>query len=187
MQCDSADQNLDLVACSRHLLIEECREMEKELDPDSTGLSHILMIVQLSRVAGGCPDFVGVQSEDWLSVHIDELCPPSEEIPAIEALVGRSVSEVFESALHKTEHNLSVSQILSSCVQEAASRIEDDETTLGRATKRIELLLKLLTSKTKTGENYVLFRFLDLCVWLLLLLLFGNVETIAIGLDVIYS
>ena len=153
MQCDSADQNLDLVACSRHLVIEECREMEKELDPDSTGHSHILMIVQLSRVAGGCSDFVGVQSEDWLSVHIDELCPPSEEVPAIEALVGRSVSEIFASALHKTEHNLSVSQILSSCVQEAASRIEDDETTLGRATKRIELLLTLLNVKTETGEN----------------------------------
>lgn len=150
MQCDSSDQNLDLVACSRHLLIEECREMEKELDPDSAGHSHILMIVQLSRVAGGS-DFVGVQSEDWLSVHIDELCPPTEEVPAIEALVGRSVSGIFESALHKTEHNLSVSQILSSCVQEAASRIEDDEATLGRATKRIELLLKLL--EKETGEN----------------------------------
>ena len=125
--------------------------MEKELEPDSTGHSHILMIVQLSRVAGGCSDFVGVQSEDWLSVHIDELCPPTEEVPAIEALVGRSVSDIFESALRKTEHNLSVSQILSSCVQEAASKIEDDETTLGRATKRIELLLKLL--ETETGEN----------------------------------
>ena len=151
MQCDSADQNFDLVACSRHLLIEECREMEKELDPDSTDLSHILMIVQLSRVAGGCSDFIGVQSEDWLSVHIDELCPPTEEVPAIEALHGRSVSGIFESTLDKTEHNLSVSQILSSCVQEAASRIEDDETTLGRATKRIELLLKLL--EKETGEN----------------------------------
>ena len=151
MQCDSTDQNVDLVACSRHLLIEECGEMEKELEPDSTGHSHILMIVQLSRVAGGCSDFVGVQSEDWLSVHIDELCPPTEEVPAIEALVGRSVSDIFESALRKTEHNLSVSQILSSCVQEAASRIEDDEATLGRATKRIELLLKLL--EKETGEN----------------------------------
>jgi len=136
--------------------------MEKELDPDSTVHNHILMIVQLSRVAGGCSDFVGVQSEDWLSVHIDELCPPSEEMPAIEALVGRSVSEIFESALHKTEHNVSVSQMLSSCVQEAASRIEDDETTLGRATQRIELLLKLLTRKKETGENYVQCLLLDL-------------------------
>lgn len=153
VQCDSADQNLGLVACSRHLLIEECREMEKELDPESIGSSHILMIVQLSRVAGGCSDFVGVQGDDWHSVHIDELCPPGEEMPPIEALKGRSVSTIFESALHETEPQLTVGQVLSSCVQEAASRIEDDETTLGRATKRIELLLKLLSSKTKTGEN----------------------------------
>lgn len=154
VQCDSAtDLNVNLVACSRHLLKEECREMEKELDPDSTGFSHIVMIVQLSRVAGGCREFVGVQGEDWLSVHIDELCPPSEEIPPIEALMDRSVSEIFESALHKTENNLTVSQVLTSCVQIAASRIEDDQSTLGRATKRIELLLKLLSSETETGRN----------------------------------
>ncbi|XP_078382607.1 E3 ubiquitin-protein ligase rnf213-alpha-like isoform X3 [Oculina patagonica] len=153
VQCDSADQNLGLVACSRHLLIEECREMEKELHPESIDPSHILMIVQLSRVAGGCSEFVGVQGDDWQSIHIDELCPPSEEMPPIEALMGRSVSSIFESALHKTEPNLTVSQVLVSCVQEAASRIEDDETTLGRATKRIELLLKLLSSQTKTGEG----------------------------------
>lgn len=180
MQCDSSDQTLDLVACSRHLLIEECREMEKELDPDSAGFSHILMIVQLSRVAGGCSDFVGLQGEDWLSVHIDELCPPSEEMPAIEALVGRSVSKIFESALHKTEDNLSVSQILSSCVQEAASRIEDDETTLERATRRIELLLNLLTLK-ETGESVNFFP--DLHCMCLLLLWDGSL----IGLDVIYN
>ena len=127
--------------------------MEKELDPESTGCSHIVMIVQLSRVAGGSREFVGVQGEDWLSVHIDELCPPSEEIPPVEALMDRSVSEIFESALHQPGNNLTVSQVLTSCVQIAASRIEDDLSTLGRATRRIELLLKLLSSTTKSGEN----------------------------------
>lgn len=157
VQCDSADRNMNLVACSRHLLIEECRELEKELDPDSIGSSHILMIVQLARVAGGCPDFVGVQGEDWLSVHIDELCPPIEEMLSIEAVMGRSVSTIFKGALHKTEYNLTVGQLLTSCVQEAASRIKDDETTLGRATRRIDLLLKLLTSRTKNGEKNIIY------------------------------
>ena len=125
--------------------MEECREVEKELGEDNIGCSHILMIVQLARVAGGCPGFVSVQGEGWLSVHIDEICPPSEEIPSIETLRGRSVSTIFENVLNKTERNFNVRQILTSCVQEAASRIEDDETTLGRATKRVELLLKLLS------------------------------------------
>lgn len=127
--------------------------MEKELDQDSISSSHILMIVQLARVAGGCPDFISVQGEGWLSVHIDELCPPREEIPPIQALEGRSVSAIFESLLGKTEGDFTVRQVLTSCVQEAASRIEDDETTLGRATKRVELLLTLLSSKAPTDES----------------------------------
>ena len=178
VQCDSTDQNLNLVACSRHLLIEEFREMEKELgemekelgemdkdsEEDFTSCSHVLMIVQLPRVAGGCREFVGVQGEEWLSVHIDELCPPSEEIPPIEALMDRSVSEIFEGALNetdKTENHLTVCQVLTSCVQIAASKIEDDESTLKRATRRIELLLDLLSSGTSTGKILEIF-FIDL-------------------------
>ena len=174
VQCDSTDQNLNLVACSRHLLIEEFREMEKELEEmekeleemdkdseeDFTSCSHVLMIVQLPRVAGGCREFVGVQGEEWLSVHIDELCPPSEEIPPIEALMDRSVSEIFEGALNetdKTENHLTVCQVLTSCVQIAASKIEDDESTLKRATRRIELLLDLLSSGTSTGKILEIF------------------------------
>lgn len=153
VQCDSTDRTLDLVACARHLLIEECRETEKELDQECIGSIHILMIVQLARVAGGCPDFVAVQGEGWLSVHIDELCPPSEEIPPIEAMTGRSVSRIFEGALNKTEDNFTVRQVLTSCVQEAASRIEDDDTTLGRATKRVELMVSLLSAKTSTTRE----------------------------------
>lgn len=153
--------------------------MEKELHPESIDPSHILMIVQLSRVAGGCSEFVGVQGDDWQSIHIDELCPPSEEMPPIEALMGRSVSSIFESALHKTEPNLTVSQVLVSCVQEAASRIEDDETTLGRATKRIELLLKLLSSQTKTGEDEKIF----ICSTYNVCLYLGATAVKAIALD----
>ena len=152
VQCDSGEQILDLIACSRHLLIEECKEMEDVLHPDATDCSHIVMIVQVPRVAGGCRDFVSVQGENWLSIHIDELCPPSEEIPPVEALKDRSVSEIFESAIDKTGNYLSIGQVLTSCVQIAASKIEDDESTLGRATRRIELLLKLLPSRTKAGE-----------------------------------
>ena len=171
VQCDSTDQNVNLVACSRHLLIEEFREVEKELgkmdkdsEEDFTSCSHVLMIVQLPRVAGGYREFDGVQGEEWLSVHIDELCPPSEEIPPIEALLDRSVSEIFEGALNdteNTEHHLTIRQVLTSCVQMAASKIEDDESTLKRATRRIELLLYLLSCGTSTGKILEIF-FIDL-------------------------
>ena len=153
VQCDSTDRTLDLVACARHLLIEECRETQKVLNQKFVGPNHILMIVQLDRVAGGCPNFVAVQGEGWLSVHIDELCPPSEEIPAIKALTSRSVSQIFESALNKRQDNFNVQQVLTSCVQEAASRIEDDDTTFERATRRVELLVSLLSPKTPVSTE----------------------------------
>ncbi|XP_022797655.1 E3 ubiquitin-protein ligase rnf213-alpha-like isoform X3 [Stylophora pistillata] len=152
VQCDSGKQMLDLTACARHLLIEECKEMENVLSTGATDCSHIVMIVQVPRVAGGCREFVSVQGENWLSVHIDELCPPSEEIPPVEVLKDRSVSEIFESAITETGSNLTIGQVLRSCVQIAASKIEDDESTLGRATRRIELLLKLFSSRTKAED-----------------------------------
>ena len=142
-----------MVACARHLLIEECRETQKVLNQGFVGPNHILMIVQLDRVAGGCPNFVAVQGDGWLSVHIDELCPPNEEIPPIEALKGRSVSQIFESALNKREDNFNVQQVLTSCVQEAASRIDDDDTTSERATRRVELLVSLLSPKTPVSSE----------------------------------
>ena len=143
---------------------KELREMDKDSEEDFTSCSHVLMIVQLPRVAGGYREFVGVQGEEWLSVHIDELCPPSEEIPPIEALLDRSISEIFEGALNdteKTENHLTIRQVLSSCVQVAASKIEDDESTLKRATRRIELLLYLLSCGTSTGKILEIF-FIDL-------------------------
>ena len=68
VQCDSGEQILDLIACSRHLLIEECKEMENVLHPDATHCSHIIMIVQVPRVTGGCREFVSVQGENWLRI-----------------------------------------------------------------------------------------------------------------------
>ena len=147
VQCDSTDHTLELIACARHLVVEESREVEKELGENSIGFSHIVIIVQLPRVAGGCPGFVSVQSEGWFSVYIDELSPSvgMGEIPPVEALKDRSVSTIFERVLHKEEDSLSLRQIFTSCVQEAASRIEDDEATLGRATRRVEQLIKLIS------------------------------------------
>ena len=153
VQCDSSDQTLSLIPCARHLLLEECRKTEEELDEFSTSTSHILMIVQLGRVAGGTPNFVGVQGEGWMSAHIDDLCPAVEEVPPIEALTNRSISEIFRSALNKSEQSLNVNKLLISCVQAAACRIEDDATTLDRATRRIEILLQLLSSEAQNRHG----------------------------------
>lgn len=64
---------------------------------------HIVLIVQLPRLVGGCPTFAGFQGGRWLSIHIDELRPPTGQIPAIQFMVDRSVSELFDVAPSTTQ------------------------------------------------------------------------------------
>ncbi len=62
----------------------------------SIGKCHIVFIIQLPRVAGGC--FVGFQGGHWLSVHIDDLRPQKDRV-SILTLKNKSVSSLFEEAI----------------------------------------------------------------------------------------
>ena len=59
---------------------------------------HIIFIIQLPKIAGGCQHFVGFQGGKWQSVHIDELLESNEQLSQIEQLVNRSVSDLFQPA-----------------------------------------------------------------------------------------
>ena len=58
---------------------------------------HIVFIIQLPKIAGGCQHFVGFQGGKWQSVHIDELLESNEQLLQIEQLVNHSVSDLFHS------------------------------------------------------------------------------------------
>ena len=58
LQCDSGDMHSDLVACARYNVINEHSQTTLS-DDNSSGIVHVLFIVQLPRIAGGC--FVGFQ------------------------------------------------------------------------------------------------------------------------------
>ena len=152
VQCDSGDFSFNLLSCARHLL-EERRRMEW---PDSDPI-HIAVVIQLPRVGGGCPNFVGYQGQRWWSVHIDEICPPSENMAPIESIANRSLSELFEDAPEGVGDSVmlvDVSELLLGSVQAASRRIDDDSTTMNRATKRIELLLDLLQDRKRVAGTY---------------------------------
>lgn len=55
-----------------------------------------MIIAQLPRVKGGCKNFVGFQGGTWESVHIDDLCPATNQIPPIECLLGQSISDLLK-------------------------------------------------------------------------------------------
>ena len=100
MQCDAGDVNRNLIPCARHLLVEQRTTAEEDFKEnvgnDPSSFLHVVMIIQLPRLVGGCEAFAGFQGGRRLSVHIDELRPPTGHIPAIQFMVDRSMSELFD-------------------------------------------------------------------------------------------
>lgn len=110
---------------------------------------HIVLVIQLPRMVGGCRNFVGFQGGKWMSSHIDELRPPDRHTPSIEQLIDSPISELFRSGRKDQEEGDEVMQalavkILRNCVQAAACRVDDETESTERSTQRIELLLDLL-------------------------------------------
>lgn len=187
VQCDAADLNCNLIPCARHLLVEQRITAEQDF-AESVGhgpssFVHMVMIVQLPRIVGGCQTFAGFQGGQWVSVHIDELRPPTGQIPAIQFMVDRSVSELFDVAPCTTRaEDMDVEEqpdevadvemedtdvavgdtvldkvdiviLLRSCVQAAVARIDDESWRSLRSTRRIELMLSLLPENSSNGTG----------------------------------
>ena len=158
VQCDSGDDNFNLIAGARHILMEERRNAPELLNLSTIEPVHIALVVQLPRVAGGCRNFVGFQGGKWMSTHIDELRPPGKHTPSIEQLTDRPISGLFGSGSERqidmtdSEQMLSVN-LLRNCVQAAACRVDNEAGTPERSTQRIEILLKLLPEDCEGFEG----------------------------------
>ena len=60
LQCDSGDMHSELIACARYIIINEHNQtMAEDVNSAGIGIVHMLFIVQLPRIAGGC--FIGFQ------------------------------------------------------------------------------------------------------------------------------
>lgn len=149
VQCDSGDDNFNLIAGARHILLEERTNAPEMLNLPSIEAVHIVLVIQLPRMVGGCRNFVGFQGGKWMSSHIDELRPPDVHTPSIEQLTDHPISELFKSGSKDQEEGDEVTQalavkILRNCVQAAACRVDNETESSERSTQRIELLLDLL-------------------------------------------
>ncbi|XP_052808702.1 E3 ubiquitin-protein ligase rnf213-alpha-like isoform X1 [Mya arenaria] len=95
VQCDSGDVHSNLIACARYIVMAEYEKARELLRAPV----HVIFILQLPRKAGGC--FTGFQCGRWHSVHIDDLCPESTQMPDIQDLQGKTVSGIFHSVVRK--------------------------------------------------------------------------------------
>ena len=96
VQCDDGEANFNLIACCRYLVDNTRRRTIEDIIQTSVKPIHIIFIIQLPKIAGGCQHFVGFQGGKWQSAHIDELLESNEQLPQIEQLLNRSVSDLFE-------------------------------------------------------------------------------------------
>lgn len=159
VQCDSGDENSNLIAGARHILLEERRNASEMLHLSSLEAFHVVLIIQIPRIAGGCRNFVCFQGGKWISAHIDELRPPGKHTPSIEQLIDRPISEIFGGV--RTEEGYAMpavtvavaAKLLRNCVQAAACRIDCDTESAERSTLRIELLLDLLPDDPQSQEG----------------------------------
>ena len=157
VQCDSGDENFNLIAGARHILLEERTNASEMLNLSSWEAVHIVLITQLPRIAGGCRNFVGFQGGKWMSVHIDELRPPGKHTPSIEQLIDRPISELFSGDRIEEDDSMPAVtvavKLLRNCVQAAACRVDSETESAERSTHRIELLLDLLPDDYQTQEG----------------------------------
>lgn len=154
VQCDSGDHNFNLIAGARHILLEERKNAPELLNLPTIAAVHVVLVVQLPRIAGGCRNFVGFQGGKWISTHIDELRPPERHTPSIEDLIDKPISKLFGGeSEERPDHKLLAVKFLRNCVQAAACRIDDEGGSTERSTQRIELLLHLLPEDLEGHEG----------------------------------
>ena len=101
VQCDKGDAKANLIACARHLC-EEAREFYAE---ELACSLHIIFIVNLTRIAGGCKHLGSFHGVNWISVHIDELRPPSEDLPSLVCFADQNMSYLFCSGNNKNQNS----------------------------------------------------------------------------------
>ncbi|XP_022803330.1 E3 ubiquitin-protein ligase rnf213-alpha-like isoform X2 [Stylophora pistillata] len=152
VQCDSGDENFNLIAGARHILLEERTNAPEILNLPSVEAVHIVLIAQLPRIVGGCRNFVAFQGGKWMSAHIDELRLPGRHTPSIGQLIDRPISELFSCRSEDHTQAMAV-ELLRNCVQAAACRVGSETQSPERSTQRIELLLHILPDDYNQDED----------------------------------
>ena len=189
VQCEAGYVNNDMIASARYL-VQQIREEALSLrsNKEIYGQRHLLIIVQVPRVAGGC--FVGFQGGCWIEAHVDELRPDAyTNSPSVGDLLNCKLSsllvaegnreepdsavvvpsapelaefepmdtgdlEEIEMAVpmevQKSDHEhtvLNCNWLLRACIHAAVSRLDDHQESVGNASRRVHILLQLITNE----------------------------------------
>ena len=144
VQCDYGERNTDLIACARHRLIDEMRRPKKP----ECGVTHVIFIVQLPRVAGGTA-FTSFQGGPWTSIHIDELTCPTGANQVVKYALSEPLHKFFNMLVEKDQEipsDFKINTRIRDNIQLAVSRIVTAQS-YKKMEKVIEILLVLISDE----------------------------------------
>ncbi len=96
IQCDSGHLNGDLIACARYRIYD----LKARIDEGLT--THVLFVIHLPQQVASFL-FVGFQGDPWISAHIDDLRPSSDNTVAPDKASTMTMSELFMGRLRRSE------------------------------------------------------------------------------------
>ncbi|TNN72678.1 E3 ubiquitin-protein ligase rnf213-alpha [Liparis tanakae] len=178
IQCDfnEASHSANLIASAKYSSINEINKMTQ----DSTGSRvFVYFITRLPRVEGGT-SYVGFHGGPWKSVHIDDLRRSKDIVSDIKALQSMTISQLFETKMslepEAMEHDnlyteneqeeaeskenggynvVDTTALVRSCVQSAVGMLRDQVESGVRSTRRVEILLSLLSDGDEVKAEFL--------------------------------
>ncbi|GLD49345.1 E3 ubiquitin-protein ligase rnf213-alpha-like protein, partial [Lates japonicus] len=177
IQCDfdEASHSANLIASAKYSSINEINKVTQ----DSMGSKvFVYFITRLPRMEGGT-SYVGFHGGPWRSAHIDDLRRSKDIVSDIKTLQNMTISQMFETRMSQPEamevddmysenelegaeleenswdNVLDTTALLQSCVQSAVGMLRDQVESGFRSTRRVEVLLTLLSDNDEIKGEFL--------------------------------
>ncbi|CAB1350132.1 unnamed protein product, partial [Coregonus sp. 'balchen'] len=154
---DEASHSANLIASAKYSAINEINKSRQE---EMGGKVFVYFITKLPRMEGGT-SYVGFHGDPWRSVHIDDLRRSKDIVSDIKALRNLTISQLFEEkkdepeAMESWGRVVDTTALVRSCVQNAVGMLRDQLEGGVRSTRRVEILLTLLTDNQEIRAEFL--------------------------------
>uniref|UniRef100_A0A8C7K856 Ring finger protein 213 n=1 Tax=Oncorhynchus kisutch TaxID=8019 RepID=A0A8C7K856_ONCKI len=162
---DEESHSANLIASAKYSAINE---INKSRQVEMGGKVFVYFITKLPRMEGGT-SYVGFHGDPWRSVHIDDLRRSKDIVSDIKALRNLTISQLFEEKKDEPEEQqelehedqtswrsvVDTTALVRSCVQSAVGMLRDQLEGGVRSTRRVEILLTLLTDNQQIRAEFL--------------------------------
>ncbi|XP_033998789.1 E3 ubiquitin-protein ligase rnf213-alpha isoform X4 [Trematomus bernacchii] len=173
---DEASHSANLIASAKYSSMNEINKITHESNGSRV---FVYFITRLPRMEGGT-SYIGFHGGPWRSVHIDDLRRSKDIVSDIKTLQNMTISQMFETKMSQPEamevddmyteneheeaeenaeengwkNAVDTTALVRSCVQSAVGMLRD-QVEGGRSTRRVEILLTLLSDNDEVKGEFL--------------------------------